>query len=556
MARKVFGILERRIGGLHEAAYLIALLTLGSQVLALFRDRLLAASFGAGEVLDVYYTAFRIPDIIFAGIASLVSVYVLIPFIAEREGERGALRGFLGHILSAFLIGIGVVSAAVWLALPALNEVLFPSLAQSVYAEEFLLLTRLLLLQPILLGLSSLIGSVVQTRGRFILFAVSPLLYNLGIIAGILFFYPLFGIAGLGLGVVAGAAAHFLVQIPYIVREGLLPLPRFPVDLRIVMRVVRLSLPRTLALAADKIVLLVLTVIAAAMASGSVAVFNLAFNLYTVPLALIGISYSVAAFPTLARLFSQGDRTVFLSHITSAVRHILFWSVPAIVFFIVLRAHIVRVIYGAGEFGWTETRLVAACVALLMLSLAAQALTLLLVRGYYAAGRTRRPVGIVFFGSLATMALAAGLTYAYGVSDVLQGIIDTILRTERIPGARVLLLPLAFSLGALLTSALLYRAFVQDFGRFFGVGRVLRESALASAALGVVIYVLLRVLGELFETTTALGLFGQGFVAGALGIAAGGAVLFLFRSPELLEVWGALRGRFAREIIAPEDIER
>src|SRR5690606_18920193 len=123
-------------------------------------------------------------------------------------------------------------------------------------------------------------------------------------------------------------------------------------------------------------VLLILMGLASAMTVGSVAVFQFAHNLQSVPLSVIGVSYSVAAFPILAELFGRQKRDEFVLHIVTALRHIIFWSVPAIALIIVLRAQIVRVVLGSGAFDWSDTRLTAAVLAVLSISLLAQATTL------------------------------------------------------------------------------------------------------------------------------------------------------------------------------------
>ncbi|MBU2329868.1 hypothetical protein KKG57_00145, partial [Patescibacteria group bacterium] len=182
MVRAILKTLSAPVRGLHQAAYVLAGLTLASQILALLRDRLFAHSFGAGEILDLYYAAFKVPDLVFALVASLVSAYVLIPRITGGSKEQN--RKLLSQTASFLLIGGGLLCLLLALFVPSFIFVLFPNAATSQHAESFVLLTRLLLIQPILLGLSGIITSVTQVSRRFVLFALSPVLYNLGIIFG------------------------------------------------------------------------------------------------------------------------------------------------------------------------------------------------------------------------------------------------------------------------------------------------------------------------------------------------------------------------------------
>lgn len=556
MVERLLKLFSRESRGLHEAAYLLGGFAFLSQLLALLRDRLLAHTFGAGETLDVYYAAFRIPDLIFIGVASLVSLYVLIPLLSEllERGEKEKSHSLLDAVFSFFLLLILLVSAAAFLAAPALVSFAFPGLAGR--EGDVVLLTRILLLQPFLLGLSGLLASVTQLFRRFLLYALSPLLYNLGIIAGVVFLYPSFGVAGLGYGVLLGAALHLAIQLPFIFREGLFPrvaLPWGPA----VRKVLALSLPRTIALSAGQIVLLLFAGFASFMAAGSLAVFSLAFNLQAVPLTIIGVSYSVAAFPTLARLFANGDRSEFFDQVLTAARHILLWSFPAIALFIVLRAQIVRVLFGSGAFDWTDTRLTAAALALFVVSLAAQSLTLLLVRGYYAAGKTGRPLVV----SLASAALAAlfawGLLALFRSSDLWRFFIESLLRVEDLPGTEVLMLPLGYSLAAIAGAAVLVAAFSRDFQPFFSsIARTTLESLAASVIMGFVAYEALGILDDVFDITTFAGIFAQGALAGIAGIAAGVAVLRLLKNREFAEAVASLRRRFWDEpVVAPEPEE-
>lgn len=557
MVRRLFETLHREVRGLHEAAYLLGFFAILSQVLALVRDRLLAGNFGAGAELDLYYAAFRFPDLIFVGIASMVSVYVLIPFLSERAEQEHDMRRFIDSVFTVFSLVMVVVSGIVFLYIRQLLSISFPGLMAGSSGEMLVHMTRILLLQPILLGLSNLLGSITQTRERFRLYAVSPLLYNIGIIIGILFFYPLVGLSGLIYGVVLGALLHMAIQLPFVFSVGLLPRLTFSIDPALIYRVVFLSLPRTLALSAQQLALLFVAGFASLMAPGSIAILNLAYNLQAVPLSIVGVSYSVAAFPTLARFFSGGHHKEFLEQVVAATRHILFWSLPALALIVVLRAQVVRVILGSGAFGWTETRLTAAALALFAISLTAQSLSLLFVRGYYAAGNTKKPLII--------NVLSAGLIVVFSLFflkafDWYPGFVESIeslLRVSGLPGTEVLMLPLGFTLASSVNAMLLWFLFQRDFNRFFSrVARTFLESLAAAVTMGTVAYFMLDVLDEIFNLDTFWGIFLQGSLSGLTAVAAGIALLALLKSEELSEAVSAVRHKFWKTpAIAPE-VER
>lgn len=553
MVERILTLIEREVRGIHEAAYLLGLFAILSQVLGLVRDRLFAHTFGAGASLDVYYAAFRIPDILFVAIASFVSVFVLVPFLAERlERSREEARLFVNRMASFFLVTIGVASVIAFVAAPTLARLAFPGFDDAMLADA-VLLARVLLLQPVFLGLSSLFGSVVQIHQKFLLYALSPLLYNAGIIAGIVFFYSALGLVGLAYGVVVGAVLHLLILIPFLVRHGFSPSLALP-DFGELKRVLALSLPRTLSLSASQIALLAITAFASLVAPGAIAVFNLSFNLQAVPLAIIGTSYSVAAFPTLARLFSLGSRDEFLTQVRAAARHVIFWSFPAIVLTIVLRAQVVRVILGSGEFSWSDTRLTAAALALFSVSLLAQSLVLLLVRGYYAAGMTRTPLVVNILSALAAVVLSFGLWKLFVVSESWRFFIESLLRVEDIPGTAVLMFPLGYSLAMVGNALATLFVFERDFRSF---SRSLLTPALqsfsASVIMGFVVYQFLGVFDDIFDINTFTGIFAQGLLSGLLGIAAGVIILRILSSTELAEAVAAFRRKFWKaQVLAPE----
>ena len=551
MVRRIFNLIHKEINGLHEAAYLLAVFALLSQVLALVRDRLLAHFFGAGATLDVYYAAFRIPDIIFVAIASIVSVYVLIPFLAERSAvSKEKEKEFINTIFSAFFLIIIAVSVVAFVFTPQLMKLFFPGFADSAQFADLILLTRVLLLQPIFLGISNLFASITQIHRKFVLYALSPVLYNVGIIVGIVFFYPSLGFIGLGLGVVLGALLHLAIQLPFIIKNGFFPrvtlgqLKRNFVDVK---KVILLSLPRTLALSAHQISLLFLVSFASLMASGSIAVFNLSFNLQSVPLTIVGVSYSVAAFPTLAKMFSNGQQKEFLGQMLTASKHIIFWSFPAIILFIVLRAQIVRVILGSGEFDWADTRLTAAALALFAVSIAAQGLVLLFVRGYYAAGNTKKPLILNLISAGLVILFAFGLGKLFAGSSTFQYFIESLLRVEGIEGTSVLMLPLGYSVALILNATAFWVMFQRDFKSFSkSLSKTFFQSLSAAILMGFVAHTFLNVFDNLFNINTFLGIFSQGLFAGIVGIATGVMMLILLGNEEIKEVWKSLHSKFWR----------
>ncbi len=558
MVSRLLKFFNREFGRLEEAALLLGLSTLVSQLLALFRDRLLAGRFGAGRELDIYYASFRLPDLIYVGVASLVSLSVVIPILVSHlsAGNQAAARRLLDTLFSVFSLAMIVVAGLSFFILPYLTGFLAPGF-DSASQSLLVTLSRILLFSPFLLGLSNLLASITQSFKKFFVYALSPIAYNLGIIIGILYLVPRFGLAGLAWGVALGALGHALVQVPAVWALGLTPRPTRLIDWRETGRILKLSLPRTLTLSFGQLVILVLVGMASLMTAGSVAVFNFAYNLQSVPLAIIGMSYSVAAFPTLVWRFQNGERAIFLEQVARAARHIVFWSLPFAALVIVLRAQIIRVILGSGRFDWSDTRLTAASLALFTISLVAQSLILLLVRAYYAAGRTSRPLWINCLSSILIILLASAGAWWFRTSEFGREFLAALLRLEGVAGLELVILPLVFSIGFVFNLWWLWRAFSQDFGELpAAVGQSFYQSLAASCAGGVVCYVVLGWLAPFLAQDTFWGIFLQGLAGGIAAIVVVVICLRLLGNRELAEINRALAQRFWRSrVIVPEPEE-
>jgi len=433
-----------------------------------------------------------------------------------------------------------------------------PGIASGPFSEQLLVFSRILLLSPILLGLSQLFGSVVQSYRRFFIYAISPVLYNLGIILGIVFLYPALGNVGLVLGVIVGLLFHVAIQIPTVYRKKLLPKFTLHIDWQAIKEVILVSLPRTITLASTQIILLVLVAVASLLTVGSITVFNFAYNLQAVPLAIIGVSYTLAAFPTLSRLFVIGKTDEFLNHLITAARHIIFWSIPVISMFVVLRAQIVRTIFGSGEFNWNDTRLTAAALAIFSVSVLSQCLILLFVRGYYSSGQTRKPLLINIFSLFLTLILIFTFVSTFKSSEHFRVFIESLLRVRGISGTVVLMLPLAFSIGMIINSILLWISFEKDFRGFSKtLWRTLRQSFSASIIAGFVAFLFLQLFAIVFDLTTLRGIFLQGLISGILGLLFGLSFLVLFKNPEVYEIWKALKHKIWKikpTVIDQEDL--
>jgi len=556
MVRKIFGFFYKETSTLHKAAYLLGFFAILSQIMAFVRDRLLAHSFGAGTSLDTYYAAFRIPDFLFVTIASVVSLSVVVPFIIEKEREsKEALRDFIDNIFSFFSIVMIGSCVVLFFLMPYFSHILFKGF-EGESLKEVILLSRIFLISPLALGFSNLLGSLTQAFNRFTIYAFAPLLYNLGIILGIVILAPQFGVMGVAIGVAVGSIMHMLIQIPFVLKSGLMPRLSTHINFGSIRKLATLSLPRTLTLSINHIATIFMVSMASLMTTGSISVFSLSLNIQSVPLTVIGVSYSLAAFPTLSRHFADKNMKEFISHMAVTARHIIFWSLPITALFVVLRAQIVRVLLGSGKFDWNDTRLTAAALALFAISTVFQSLMLLFVRAFYSAGHTRKPLIINLLSTGILILCAYGLVRVFYEFAEFRYFIGSLMKVEDLPGNVVLMLPLAYSIGTILNGIIHWIGFEKDFGGFSKeVNRTLFESFSASVILGYVSYLGLNLFAPFFGTTTLLGIFLQGFFAGILGIIVALVILYLLGSRELKEAWNSFHSKFWKANVIPPDPE-
>jgi putative peptidoglycan lipid II flippase len=558
---RIITFLNKEFHGVNEAALLLGGFAFISQILGLIRDRMLAHIVGAGPMLDVYYAAFRIPDFLYLSIASLASVTVLMPFLMDKINNDNSTtlkaRSFLNNIFSAYIIFMVIASLLIAIFMPYIVHYMVPGFNE--HQINLLITTsRIMLLSPILIGLSNLIGTVTQLFRNFLIFSLSPVFYNVGILLGVLFLYPKIGVYGLSIGVILGAFMHFIIQVPVVLKHNLFPSFTFKIKWREILHIVKLSAPRTLTLSCNSLAFIFLIAMASNLKEGSISLFTFAFNLQSVPVGIIGISYSVAAFPMLVKSFSMKDMDNFVEQIIFTAKQIIFWSIPIISLFVVLRAQIVRVVLGSASFSWFDTRLTAASVSLFIISLFSQGLVLLFVRGYYAAGNTKKPLLINVFSSIMVIVFAKILIYIFHNYPQVLSQLEIILRVKDVSGTMMLALPLAYAMGSLLNFSLIWIIFKRDFfyNKKVNLSLVFIESTISAVVMGLVCYISLGFFDNIFNINTGKGIFLQGFLSGIIGIISGIVILVILKNKELFDVFNALKHKFWRNrVVVPEQTE-
>ncbi len=552
--------LNRETLSFHAAALILGAAAFLSKALGLVRDRLLAARFGAGEELDIYYAAFQIPDLLYTVLLAAAASAAVLPVFLEHD-RRGpaAVEKFLSNLLTVFSIFALLVGITAWLLSPWLFGFVAPGFDEG-GAARAVGLTRIMLLNTVFLGIAGILSAVLQARHRFFVFALPPIVYNLGIIAGILIAVPRFGLAGLAYGVVAGGLLQVLIQLPAVRALGFKLRLRFLLSDPGLIRVAKMSLPRVAALVMSQFTLTALTAIASYFAAGSISVFRFAASLAYVPVGLFGVSWALALFPKLSSAYLAGERESFRQQIAIGVRSILFWTLPAAALAIVLRAHIVRVVLGSGFFDWEDTRLVAALVAVIAIAIVSESLLPLFLRAFYALGRTKEPLLWDVIGSAFTIATALILGSFFTARPDALAAAARVLRIGDLASPHVLAIGMAFAFGSLVNILLLGRSLSRVARRELGIALSFEMngfiSMLGAAVLsGIAAYLTLLPFPALIATNTLPGIFLQGAAAGTIGLLVYAAVLATQKNPEMLAVIQSFRQRLLSPAKTPRVFE-
>ncbi|OGL98727.1 murein biosynthesis integral membrane protein MurJ [Candidatus Uhrbacteria bacterium RIFOXYB2_FULL_45_11] len=511
----LFQMFRRESTSLIGAAVLVGFFSFISRMIGFVRDRVLAGMFGAGNTLDVYYAAFKVPDFLFNLIvigALSASFIPLFTSYYQNPLQRARAWQFTNTILH--LIGFGMILVTLILFVFA-NQIAvliapgFDHLKQAQVAS----FTRVMLLSEILLAFSMVFGGVLQSLKRFFLYSLAPIFYNLGIIIGAFFFSKWFGPIGLAMGVVLGALMHVSIQAVGLIGTGYRYKWEVHFKNRDVQTVLRTMLPRVLGIGMNQLLFLILTIIASTLAVGSVTIFQFAYNIEFFPIGVFAVSYAIAAFPTLSEHVAAHRMDKFQSVFALTIRQLLFFMIPATMTFLLLRAQIVRVVVGAGAFDWNATIIAADTLAFFALTFIPQACVYILARAFFALGDTVTP-------------LTAGIVSA------LLGITSAFLFTQTFG---VIGLAMAFGVSECVNAGLLWVLLRQKVGSLHESTILLSLFKLMPAALfsGVAMYATRAFVVRHIELDSFINVLTQIFATGVVGAIVYLGVLLLLRSEEL-----------------------
>lgn len=482
--------LSRKQDSILSAAFVLTIAFAFSAILGILRDRLLYARFYAccAPQLDAYNAAFRIPDILFRLLVVGALSAAFIPVFSEylSQGKKRAYQ-LARTTMTLLLLVFFPLSFLVFIFSYQLSELITVNFS----FEQLRLMShlmRLMLFSQFFFLLSSFLTSILQVKRRFLLPALSPIVYNLGIIFGIQILSPTFHIYGPAIGVVIGSFLHFLIQLPLAKSLGFQLGFGFSFRRKGIKKVFSLMLPRSLSLLLSEAESTVMLSLATSLSSGSLSLFYLAQHLGQIPSRLFGATIGQAAFPALSELNSLKDKKGFRDLLLSSLLQSLYLTVLIALIILVLRVPIIRLAFGSKQFPWQATLKTGKILAFLSPAIVAQSGIHILVRGFYSLQNTRTPFLVSFVSILISITLAFLGIYRFNW-DILSLVIATSVASF-----------LQFWLLLFLISKK-----IENFpwGKFFLWSLKLLTTVFFS---GVSFWFSMRFLDKVFDTTRVLGL--------------------------------------------------
>lgn len=532
-------LLQIEFVGVARAAFLIGGFSFLSRFIGLTRNSIFASKFGAGDFLDIYYAAFLIPDFIYQLFVLGLLSAVFIPIFSQHlHKNKEEAWHFANITLNTLFLIIGFFVVILFFAIPYILPLLVAGFSEDMKSEA-VAMSRIMLLSPVFLALSSVFGGIVQNFKRYVYYSLAPIFYNIGIIIGAVVFEPWFGIYGLAVGVILGAFLHFLIQFSGALSVGFRYRPIFDLWHKDILKMGQLSIARFLSVAASQLNFMALISIASFLAVGSITVFNFANDLQYVPIGIVALSYAVAIFPKLSSAAAKGEKEQFVFEFSETFRQVLALVLPLSVLIFLLRDELVRLLF-AGTVS-NDVLLTAAVLGIFSFSIFAQSLALILSRAFFALQNTAIPLLANLISIFTTISFSFVFIKLFNDQGAFYKFFAGILNLENVYGIAVLGLPLAFSLGAIVNFLILIFMLNKKIEELKG-GDLAAEGVkvlISSLVMGIVIY-----LFGGFQWLAVGGVF-LGIVLQILAVTAFGLGVYIY----LLKILNAKEFLFFKKIV-------
>lgn len=378
-----------------------------AKAISLGQTFIIARTFGVGSAWDTFVSANRVPEQIFTLIAGGALAYAFIPIFSgflARGDTPGAWRT-ASHVINSIFTTTLLVSLIAFLAAPWLvSNVVSPGFTPEAQAQTVELM-RILLVSTLIFSVSGIVMGILQSFNHFLLPALAPIMYDVGILFGVLFLIEPFGLQGIAMGAVLGAALHFAIQVPGLIRYRARWLPELGLRDPVLWRVIRLMLPRIVGLGVFSFNFIVMNNIASRMGSGAVSALDWGWRLMQIPETLIGTAMGTVIFPALAALSELNDQEGKRKAMSGALRFILIATIPSAIGLILVGRPLISLLEG-GAFDASASILVYSTLQFFTLGLIVHSMLEVIARSFYADKDTLTPLWAALGGAAINLVLS------------------------------------------------------------------------------------------------------------------------------------------------------
>ncbi len=385
------------------ATALIAVTSFVSYAMGLVRDRIIAVNFGTTNATDTYNASFLIPDLLFnlfiAGALMAAFLPIFSEYLVKNKEEANKIASTMLTCATLVISGLAVLA---FIFMESIIPFIFPNIDAN-SKLDIINMTRMMLPSAILFAVSNTLGNILMSYKHFIAYALSPILYNLGIIFGVIFFRENLGIYSAATGVLIGAGLHCLIRVIDTFATDYKYRPSLNVTHPAFKKILKLMMPKAISLISWQINLYIFAVIGMKMIEGGLAAFNFARNIQSFAVSLFGISFATAVFPYMATAFSEKDQKSYVNHVQKTVQRVLFFTIPSMIGLMILTKPLIELILSGGIFQENSIGITSTILFFFAISIPFESLWHIFARAYYARQNTLTPTII----NVITMALIA-----------------------------------------------------------------------------------------------------------------------------------------------------
>ncbi|MCD4686212.1 MAG: murein biosynthesis integral membrane protein MurJ [Anaerolineae bacterium] len=395
-----------------------------AKLISLAQTFIIASVFGVGDEWDAFVTANRIPEQIVLLIGGGALSYAFIPMFSGflARGDRTGAWELASRVINTVFIVTLLLSVIGFVAAPWLVEHVVAPGFESDKIDQTVTLMRILLISTLIFSVSGMFQGILHSHNHFLLPALAPILFDVGILFGVATLIGPFGVYGIAWGAVIGAVLHFSVQIPGLFRYRMTWRPQFGWGDPALRRVIRLMLPRVAGLFVVAFNTIVFNNIASRMGSGAVSAFDWGYRLMNIPETLIGTAMGFVVFPTLAAFSEVGDEEGRRSTMSGAIRFVLIATLPAAVGLILIGKPMISLLE-RGAFSADDSAMVYGALQFFAFGLIFQSLHEIVARSFYADKDTVTPLWTALIAAAVNVIIVGGLYLGF-VSNF-DGTVDT-----------------------------------------------------------------------------------------------------------------------------------